>query len=705
MIRGLDFETFGAVSLPVHGLDRYVNDPSFRPLLAVTAHREESGLLRLETFDFLFDEAGATQRLLDVSLNSEFVAHNASFERAVLKHLRMLGSPRDVRDSALIARGLGASSSLDAAAQQLLGRGKLPDGRRLIQKFSIPQPDGRVVVDDVDNWTNEDFEDWDTFIRYCELDAELSYDIHAAFGDLFLAEYGLETLTQNMNDHGWKVDLKLVRHMKELYELNVRYEENVFRGQYDQDEELNFRSTPQLRKWCEERGVRAKSFDELNVQKLLNQVNDRIRQMRTRGVLPTDPRLEGLIAVSAMLRTKQALGGSSLSKLSKILETVGEGDRLRGQYMHMGAGQTFRTSGRGVQMQNLKRIGGHPGNVDGPMSDWSNDELARNLRQVFTATQPGGELVVADYASVESRGLAWLAGAEWKLDEFRSGRDMYKVLAATMSDTTYDNVSPDERQLGKVGELSCGYGAGPGAVQRFAEKMGTILTPDQAAEIVYGWRDANPEITRFWSKLDQLLRTYLTLAPGRTASMTTGPDNILTVTLKKLERFKSSIFTGSLMPTRTPVSMMQLDLYVSGTYTMSRFFPGVFEDGRDICYMKASSLQQGPPWHDRWAKDGQTGRYKLYGGKLAGILTQSLCREIFFQGLSRLDDSLQRFSNVAIVGQFHDEIVVDWSPVEDASDISLAALKVQMKSVMSSSPGFPGLPLDASVQSSYRYTK
>src|SRR5690606_11992918 len=151
---------------------------------------------------------------------------------------------------------------------------------------------------------------------------------------------------------------------------------------------------------------------------------------------------------------------------------------LRGQYLHVGAGQTFRTSGRGVQMQNLKRIGGKPRPINpNRVLVWGNDALSSNIRQVFTASEPLGKLIIGDLSSIESRGLAYLAGAEWKLDAYAQGKDMYKVQAVSMGLASgYDNVTPAQRQTGKVGELSCGYGAGPGAVRSFAEKMGTELT-------------------------------------------------------------------------------------------------------------------------------------------------------------------------------------------------------------------------------------
>ena len=46
--------------------------------------------------------------------------------------------------------------------------------------------------------------------------------------------------------------------------------------------------------------------------------------------------------VRALLHVKQVLGGSSLKKLQVILDTTGEDGRLHDQYLHIGAGATYR---------------------------------------------------------------------------------------------------------------------------------------------------------------------------------------------------------------------------------------------------------------------------------------------------------------------------------------------------------------------------
>src|SRR5690606_5011480 len=109
--------------------------------------------------------------------------------------------------------------------------------------------------------------------------------------------------------------------------------------------DLNFNSFPQLKKWCEARGVKAKSFDEKHVEQMLVQVRKRMQ-----GMKPTDHKYIDYLQVEELLRIKQVLGGSSLKKLQTIIDQTGHDGRLRNQYVHAGAGQTLRTSGKGVQM-------------------------------------------------------------------------------------------------------------------------------------------------------------------------------------------------------------------------------------------------------------------------------------------------------------------------------------------------------------------
>src|SRR5687768_16158823 len=102
---GLDFETYAAVSLPEVGLARYVNHKTFKPTLASVATsrgtytREFPGVYSEHWInDLLVEEPGIV-----------VCAHNAGFERAVLK---WLGLDIPVIDSAVVAAVVGADRHL-----------------------------------------------------------------------------------------------------------------------------------------------------------------------------------------------------------------------------------------------------------------------------------------------------------------------------------------------------------------------------------------------------------------------------------------------------------------------------------------------------------------------------------------------------------------------------------------------------------------
>ena len=687
---GLDFETYASTDLPTHGLDRYVKCPDFRPLMAAAVHRRPDGNIAGYLFDFVEDYEGERARLIEALRGKTIVAHNAGFEQAVLEAMDIhIWSDRFV-DSAVLARAAGAAGKLEAAAPQLLGIDKLDSGYELIKLFSVPGKyqltssafDPQIRVDHIDEWAE--------FARYCGVDAELSLQL----AELLLPhtsdkELANNMVTMEMNRTGWHVDLDLVKNMQLRYLTNVAQAEQDFRIACDAPD-LNLNSYKQLQEWCHERGVRATSFDEAHVTKLMGQLAKKLD-----GTLPDDKR-NGYEQVYYLLKTKQVMGGSSLKKLQTILDTTGTDGRLHDQYLHCGAGATFRTTGRGVQMQNLKRLGGEGDDMAELWlddTDWDNGKLAANLRQVFTATDPNGFLIVGDFSSVESRGLAWQAGEQWKLDAYFRGEDLYVVQAGQMFNKPAADVVKAERQVGKVGELSCGYGAGPDAVRDFAAKMGVVLTEGEAAKLVYDWRQANPAIVDYWKRLDRALHKCLDEDVETTVQM---PHGYVTITPEPAPE--------SLRKQAAPLlRSLQIKMYLhDGTFLLRRVIHGTEFEGNNIHYWKPSERKTGDLWTNVWMnpKTKRHQPFTVYGGKLAGLLTQSLCREVFFDSLRYVYGAPERRDEVLLVGQFHDEIVLDWRPGGTSLDDMKAALKRLM-----SSPTLPEFPLAAEIKHDYRYTK
>lgn len=692
---GLDFETYGTRDIRKVGLANYLADPEFRVLLAGT--KTTSG--PAEDFDFVTDPTARDrfEGWLGAQSGST-IAHNAGFERGVLEQMGFKFDNGDIRDSAVVARCMGASSSLEQAAAQLLPTGnyKMAEGKRLIQKFSVPTKEGRCLAEDMHAaGTLQHDPDWMLFRTYVRSDARLGLDIYHGYRNAIRGgEHIHERITHEMNQAGWRVDMKAVREMQRRYEENLEQELASFHTAFDPLYSLNLNSMPQLKEWCAVRGVKTTSFDEAHVTALIGKLLKKLED----ATLPLAKRNDYL-AVLEMLRTKQSLGGASLKKLKVLMEQVSEDGRLRNSYMHVGAGQSYRTSGRGVQMQNLKRLPPQPLNMGLLYEDtvhWTNDDLAENLRQVFTATHEDGALIVGDFASVESRGLAWLAGAQWKLDAFKAGKDLYKVQAENIYHVPYDQVTKAQRQTGKVGELSCGYGAGPGAVQAFAAKMGVVMTLEEATSLVNGWRGTNPEIVELWSHLDGMLHAVLANpTPVQSLRLTNGWSIEL----------GSRPTPPSLEAQHAGAVTIQLRVADQDDNTfLSRMFQGCYLRGRSVCYYKPSSLVNGNSWSSHFVDPATKQRkyWSIYGGKLTGILTQSFCREMFFDSLRDVDSWARNDEGVTIVGQFHDEIVLDYDPHKSAFTVGQVA--DQLERSMSRTP-VKGFPLSAEVHYDYRYIK
>jgi DNA polymerase bacteriophage-type len=683
---GLDFETYSAVDLPKHGLARYVGHHTFRPLIASVARENHP----TQTVEFITDPGAAAHQLSSLIGDATIVAHNAAFEQAVLDRLGLFYGSESFIDSAVVARAAGAAGRLEAAAPQLLDTDKLESGKNLMRLFSIPPKDAGPDAQFDVNLITDNYDDWLEYIHYCEVDAELGLRI-VQMWDHVLAPHELayQDVTMDMNKVGWRVDIPLVAEMQRRYHANMDQTLQEFRDMYDA-QELNLNSLKQLKEWCEERGIKATSFDEKNVAKLLA----RIEQKLLSSAKLTQDKRDDYLAVRDLLRTKQALGGSSLKKLQVILDTA-NGERLLDQYLHCGAGQTLRTTGRSVQMQNLKRLSTieDMDTLHDPAVHWDNTQLAENLRQVFTASKPGGSLVVGDFSSVESRGLAWLAHEDWKLDAYRKGQDLYKTLASNMFGVAYDAVSKEQRQIGKVGELSCGYGAGPGAVMTFAENMGVNLTEGEATKLVYDWRDANPNIVALWDRLNDMLIDVVEGHAGQTRwELSDGLTIVLT----------SHHPPASLQKINPHAVTVKLSVVGQSAPILNRYFHGCHRRGRNVVYYKPSELKTGELWKDTFIdpKTKHRRHHELYGGKLAGILTQSFCRELFFESLLAVHEEFKRNGNVRLVGQFHDEIVldVDHPPILDR-------VKKRLGELMSHSDIAPSFPLEAEIKHDYRYTK
>ena len=140
---------------------------------------------------------------------------------------------------------------------------------------------------------------------------------------------------------------------------------------------------------------------------------------------------------------------------------------------------------------------------------------------------PAGYKVVAcDSSQIEARILAWVAGQEDLVAQFRDGRDPYAEMASKIfgqtaqeiHDGAKQNDHPEhnklkmERNVGKTAVLQLGYGSGATKFSETLLRSGIKLDEDlnihsqkaQHAHAVY--RNANPYITALWKYADQVIR-------------------------------------------------------------------------------------------------------------------------------------------------------------------------------------------------------
>ncbi len=308
----------------------------------------------------------------------------------------------------------------------------------------------------------------------------------------------------------------------------------------------------------------------------------------------------------------------------------------------------------------------------------------------------GKKLVVSDLSNIEGRVLAWLAGEDWKLQAFRdydagTGHDLYKLAYARAFRINPDDVSKDQRQIGKVLELALGYQGGVAAFLTFSAAYGLNL--DELAEIAlpeipasirckavewweiseeknntFGlsrvvfitcdslkrlWRNAHPEITAFWYELEDAVRRAIA-TPG------------ISISCRKLKLRRDGSWLRIQLPSGRAVC-----------------YPGArIDDSGKISYMGINTYSR------KWQ------RLQTYGGKLAENVTQATARDVMAANMPGVEDN-----GYDIILTVHDEVLTEAPDIPDFSHLRLSDL-------LSTNPAWAlDLPLSAGGFEAYRYKK
>lgn len=342
---------------------------------------------------------------------------------------------------------------------------------------------------------------------------------------------------------------------------------------------------------------------DLAFQDLMKNGNDKVRAL-----------------CEARLKVKSTIGET---RANRFLEAGRDGMKLPILLNFSGAHTHRWSGGNKMNLQNLKRGG----------------ELRRSI-----LAPKGHAVVVADSAQIEARVLAWLSQQMDIVNAFATKQDVYKLMASVIYNVPVEDVTKDQRFIGKICVLGLGYGMGPQKLQQTL-KQGTMGPPvdiseDECRRIVGIYRQKNWKIKAFWKKMDQVI-TNMTLG----IESKEGP----------LEIGKGFI--------RLPNGMFLQYFGLHGTAEITR---------DDLVMTETTYLTR-------------TGRTKLYGGLLTENVVQALSRIIIAEQMLKIHDAGYR-----IVTMTHDEIVII-AKKKDAKK----ALDFMIKTMSTPPDWAPGLPLAA----------
>jgi hypothetical protein len=134
---------------------------------------------------------------------------------------------------------------------------------------------------------------------------------------------------------------------------------------------------------------------------------------------------------------------------------------------------------------------------------------AKKIKRAIMAP-PDHVVIDCDSAQIEARVLAWLAGQTDLVQAFERKEDVYKIMASKIYGVPIDQITTQQRQVGKTVVLGAGYGVGHAKLQIFLKtQAGVEVTLDEAKRIIDTYRRAAPSIVALWKSAQTAIERML----------------------------------------------------------------------------------------------------------------------------------------------------------------------------------------------------
>lgn len=325
-------------------------------------------------------------------------------------------------------------------------------------------------------------------------------------------------------------------------------------------------------------------------------------------------------------------------------------------------------------------------------------ELASSAVRGCIVAPPGCKLVVADLAGIENRVLAWLAGEGWKLQALRdydagTGPDLYKLAYSKSFAVPVDEVTKDQRQIGKVMELALGYAGGVGAFATMAAGYGMDL--EDLADKVHAAAPGTV-LMEAMSFLDWLRGQGKHKPPGMSDKAFVACD-----TLKRMWRAAHPATTALWRSVEeiATCAVQQPGVTVQAGRIRARrdgqWLRLAMPSGRALCYPRPEVDEKGQLSYmgtNQYTRKWE--RLRTYSGKLVENLCQAVARDVLASTMPAIEEAGYR-----IVLSVHDELLTETPDDPEFTAEQLAAL-------MSTQPDWAkDLPLAAEGFEAKRYRK
>tara|TARA_R110000765_G_scaffold3635_1_gene11351 strand:- start:230 stop:2089 length:1860 start_codon:yes stop_codon:yes gene_type:complete len=269
--------------------------------------------------------------------------------------------------------------------------------------------------------------------------------------------------------------------------------------------------------------------------------------------------------------------------------------------------------------------------------------LPRGSRLKYALCAPTGYTFIdCDLSQIEARMLAWLAEQEDLLTAFSAGDDVYKIMAASIYKKEAEDISKQERFIGKTTILGCGYGMGSVRFQAQLKNFGVELDEEECKRIIQVYRSTYADIPALWRSAGNALDT---IKADEVATL--GCNGVLDVEGDK----------GIRLPNGLHVKYPNLRTEVDEDGSVETVYD--FREGRSVRPIR------------------------IYGGKLIENVCQALARIVIGEQLLRVAKKYK------VVMTVHDAIgcIVPTSEVEEGMRYVETCMKVQPEWA-------PDLPLD-----------